>query len=168
MSFPQLHTVTSYSLLSSTVRIRSYVKQAKALGYQTLAITDINVLHGAVEFYEACQEAGIQPIIGLRLEYTPAEKEGHSELLLFAKNLKGYQQLMQLSSSKMTTEGPFYLAEHQSLLSDLFAVTLSAKGEVAQTFLKMNNKRFTLSNNLLHILIPSRYLLNILFNESTT
>ncbi|WP_368754529.1 hypothetical protein, partial [Klebsiella pneumoniae] len=71
---------------------------------------------------------------GLRLEYTPAEKEGHSELLLFAKNLKGYQQLMQLSSSKMTTEGPFYLAEHQSLLSDLFAVTLSAKGEVAQTF----------------------------------
>ena len=57
MSFPQLHTVTSYSLLSSTVRIRSYVKQAKALGYQTLAITDINVLHGAVEFYEACQEA---------------------------------------------------------------------------------------------------------------
>ena len=41
---------------------------------------------------------------------------------------------MQLSSSKMTTEGPFYLAEHQSLLSDLFAVTLSAKGEVAQTF----------------------------------
>lgn len=45
MSFPQLHTVTSYSLLSSTVRIRSYVKQAKALGYQTLAITDINVLH---------------------------------------------------------------------------------------------------------------------------
>ncbi len=34
----------------------------------------------------------------------------------------------------MTTEGPFYLAEHQSLLSDLFAVTLSAKGEVAQTF----------------------------------
>ena len=158
MSFPQLHTVTSYSLLSSTVRIRSYVKQAKALGYQTLAITDINVLHGAVEFYEACQEAGIQPIIGLRLEYTPAEKEGHSELLLFAKNLKGYQQLMQLSSSKMTTEGPFYLAEHQSLLSDLFAVTLSAKH-----FLKMNNKRFTLSNNLLHILIPSRYLLNILF-----
>ena len=148
MSFPQLHTVTSYSLLSSTVRIRSYVKQAKALGYQTSAITDINVLHGAVEFYEACQEAGIQPIIGLRLEYTPAEKEGHSELLLFAKNLKGYQQLMQLSSSKMTTEGPFYLAEHQSLLSD---------------FLKMNNKRFTLSNNLLHILIPSRYLLNILF-----
>ena len=84
-------------------------------------------------------------------------------MLLFAKNLKGYQQLMQLSSDKMTTEGPFYLAEHQSLLSDLFAVTLSAKGEVAQTFLKMNNKRFTLSNNLLHILIPSRYLLNILF-----
>ena len=53
MSFPQLHTVTSYSLLSSTVRIRSYVKQAKALGYQKLAITDINVLHGVVEFYEA-------------------------------------------------------------------------------------------------------------------
>ena len=101
-------------------------------------------MHGAVEFYEACQEAGIQPIIGLRLEYTPAEKKGIPSCFYLLK-FKRVSAINATICSKMTTEGPFYLAEHQSLLSDLFAVTLSAKGEVAQTFLKMNNKRFTLS-----------------------
>ncbi|MGH2233462.1 PHP domain-containing protein, partial [Enterococcus faecalis] len=85
----QLLSVTSYSLLSITVRFSCNVKQAKALRYQTLAINDFNVLHGAVEFNEACQEAGNQQIIVLRLAYTPAEKVGHSAVLLFAKNIKG-------------------------------------------------------------------------------
>ncbi len=43
---------------------------------------------GRLNFYEACQEAGIQPIIGLRLEYTPAEKKkGIPSCFLFAKKI---------------------------------------------------------------------------------
>lgn len=134
MSFPQLHTITSYSLLSSTIRISEYVKEAKKMGYQTLGITDVNVLHGAIEFYEACQAAGIKPVIGLTLEYTPEDSDEAAEILLFAKNLQGYQQLMQLSSAKMTSNDHFYLSEHVQLLSDLFAVVLSNKGEISRFF----------------------------------
>ncbi len=62
MPFPQLATITSYSLLSSTIRIQEFVQQAKKLGYTTLGITDINVLHGAIEFYEACKKEGIKQL----------------------------------------------------------------------------------------------------------
>ncbi|NTN71212.1 PHP domain-containing protein, partial [Enterococcus faecium] len=50
MFFPQLYTITSYSLLQSTIRIREYVQEAKKQGYTSLAITDKDVLYGAPEF----------------------------------------------------------------------------------------------------------------------
>lgn len=100
MPFPQLHTYSAYSLLNSTVRISDYVAYGKAQGYQALALTDKNVLHGAVEFYEACLKAGIKPIIGLDLTYTPYE-EAQSQLLLYACDATGFQQLMRLSSQRM-------------------------------------------------------------------
>lgn len=131
MSFPQLHTITSYSLLSSTIRISDFVQRAKQLGYKTLGITDINVLHGAVEFYEACKNAGIKPIIGLTLEYTPAKSEQTAEILLYAKNLKGYQNLMRISSEKMQSENRFLLETIHVYLSDLFAVLPAEKSEIA-------------------------------------
>lgn len=54
MFFPQLYTITSYSLLQSTIRIREYVQEAKKRGYTSLAITDKDVLYGAPEFYRIC------------------------------------------------------------------------------------------------------------------
>ena len=74
MFFPQLYTITSYSLLQSTIRIREYVQEAKKQGYTSLAITDKDVLYGAPEFYRICVEEGVQPIIGLHLSYTYEEK----------------------------------------------------------------------------------------------
>ncbi|MGX7262826.1 DNA polymerase III subunit alpha [Enterococcus crotali] len=130
MPFPQLATITSYSLLSSTIRIQEFVQQAKKLGYTTLGITDINVLHGAIEFYEACKKEGIKPIIGLTLEYTPQKSEQTAQLLLYAKDLKGYQNLMRISTAKMNSERIFYLDEIKENLNHLFAVMPSDKGEV--------------------------------------
>ncbi|MEI5992753.1 DNA polymerase III subunit alpha [Candidatus Enterococcus mansonii] len=130
MPFPQLYTITSYSLLSSTIRIQELVQQAKKLGYTSLAITDINVMHGAIEFFEACQKEGIKPIIGLALDYTPEKAEHTAQLLLYAKDLQGYQNLMRISSAKMTSENLFSLKEIKEHLSHLFAVMPSDKGEV--------------------------------------
>ena len=65
MTFPQLNTVTAFSLLQSTLSVERYVTAAKERGYQTIGICDRNVLTGAVAFYEACQKAGLQPIMGL-------------------------------------------------------------------------------------------------------
>ncbi|EOI01938.1 DNA polymerase III, alpha subunit [Enterococcus moraviensis ATCC BAA-383] len=131
MPFPQLYTITSYSLLSSTIRIQELVKEAKKLGYTTLAITDINVLHGAIEFFEACHKEGIKPIIGLALDYTPQKSEHSARLLLYAKDLEGYKNLMRISTAKMNSEKTFYLEEIKEQLNHLFAVMPSDKGEVA-------------------------------------
>ena len=138
MSFPQLHTITSYSLLSSTIRIQEYVQVAQKLGYQTLAIADVNVLHGVVEFYEACQQAKIRPIIGLTLEYTVEPSETPASLLLFAKDFLGYQHLMQLSSAKMTAEGQFALKDHAHLFTNLYGVLPATKSEIGQLFLQQD------------------------------
>jgi len=84
---------TSYSLLHSTIRIEEVVKEAKSLGYDTLAITD-DKLHGAFKFYVACKKYGIKPIIGLRIQIED------DSLILYAKNEIGYKELLKVSSDK--------------------------------------------------------------------
>ena len=64
MSFVHLHVHTMYSLLDGSSKIKEIVKQTKALGMDALAITDHGVMYGAIDFYKACLEEGIKPIIG--------------------------------------------------------------------------------------------------------
>jgi DNA polymerase-3 subunit alpha len=108
MFFPQLQTTTAYSLLQSTIRIDTYIQQAKELGYDSIAITDKDVLHGVVEFYQKCKKEGLHPIIGINLTYKYQETE--YELLLYAKSYSGYQIMMELSSKKMI-EGEIALTD---------------------------------------------------------
>ncbi|MHC5218228.1 DNA polymerase III subunit alpha [Enterococcus sp. LJL128] len=128
--FPQLYTITSYSLLSSTIRIAEFVKKAKQYGYHYLGISDINVLHGAVEFYEACLAENIKPVIGMTLEYTPEISDQKVQLILYAKNQQGYQNLMRISSMRMTNEAALKFSSFSSLLTDLYVVMPSDKGVV--------------------------------------
>lgn len=102
MFFPQLYTKTSYSLLQSTIRVTDYIQEAKKSGYSVLAITDQNVLYGVPEFYQTCIKEGIKPIIGAVISYSYEERP--YDLLVYAKDTTGYQQLMQLSSKKMIQE----------------------------------------------------------------
>src|SRR5262245_11400159 len=39
------------------------------MGYGCVALTDVNSLGGCVEFADACQRAGVRPIIGARLTH---------------------------------------------------------------------------------------------------
>ena len=129
MLHSQLTTTTSYSLLQSTIRIPQYVQQAKDFGYDRLGITDHNNLYGAIEFYQACQAQGVQPIIGLCLTYFSQMTNKEHEIYLFAKNLQGYQTLMQVSSHKML-ERPTEL-EIFSMAGNVFAL-LPAQNELAE------------------------------------
>ena len=60
-----LYNRTSYSLLSSTITIDKLVSFAVEQGYTAIAITDRNVLYGAMEFYHKCNDKGIKPVFGL-------------------------------------------------------------------------------------------------------
>ena len=64
MSFTHLHLHTCYSLLDGAGKISDLVNRAKALGQNSLAITDHGVMYGAVEFFTTCITNGIKPIIG--------------------------------------------------------------------------------------------------------
>ena len=69
--FIHLHTHSYYSFLAGLASPTQLVAAAGAHGLPALAITDRHYLTGAVEFYDACQATGIQPILGLELTVAP-------------------------------------------------------------------------------------------------
>ncbi|WP_026906444.1 DNA polymerase III subunit alpha [Paucisalibacillus globulus] len=97
MSFTHLQVKTAYSFLNSTITIEKLINQAKQLGFSGLSITDENVLYGVIPFYKACMKSGIKPIIGMTVTVLDDE-ENSEEIILLAKNNKGYKNLTKLST----------------------------------------------------------------------
>ncbi|MCC4339120.1 DNA polymerase III subunit alpha [Limosilactobacillus reuteri] len=126
MDFTPLDVKSSYSLLKSPTRISDLVTTAKERGYKALALTDENVLYGAVEFYNAAKKAGIKPIFGLRLVVASNETDGTKlDLVFLAKNQRGYQHLMDLSTLQQTRKdkkAPLTVAQISPLLNELFII----------------------------------------------
>ena len=104
MSFVHLHTHSEYSMLDGAARVKALVKQAVNFDMPALAITDHGYMYGAVDFYKTATKAGIKPIIGCEVYFTPGtrgKREGKPNLyhlLLLAKNNEGYRNLMALVS----------------------------------------------------------------------
>ena len=113
-----LHTHSYFSLqegLSSPVELAN---AAAGYGMPALALTDHLCLSGAVEFYLACQEARIKPILGLELDlllpsdYTIGSGTIHSgRLVLLAMNLQGWTHLSRLSSTLLTDTSSKHLPQ---------------------------------------------------------
>ena len=59
-----LHTHSCYSFMKGVATPEDIVEYAHKLGYKSLALTDLNGLYGAYEFYIACKERDIKPIVG--------------------------------------------------------------------------------------------------------
>ncbi|MEO0480965.1 MAG: DNA polymerase III subunit alpha [Planctomycetota bacterium] len=104
-AFVHLRCHSHYSLLSAPARISGLVEKAKADGQTALALTDSSNLFGAIEFYKACTNAGIKPILGMitqlaarsRHEKTSAANP-NQQLTLIARNNEGWENLRKLSS----------------------------------------------------------------------
>ena len=105
--FVHLHVHTEYSLLDGSSKIKEIVKQAKELGMNSLAITDHGVMYGVIDFYKACSDAGIKPILGCEVYVASGsrfQKEDRNDarydhLVLLAENEKGYQYSFGVSVS---------------------------------------------------------------------
>ena len=67
MSFVHLHTHSEFSLLEASSRIKAMTKKAAQMQMPALALTDNGNMFGAIEFYFACLDAGIKPILGFML-----------------------------------------------------------------------------------------------------
>ncbi|MGF0069526.1 DNA polymerase III subunit alpha [Candidatus Spyradosoma sp. SGI.093] len=134
--FVHLHVHSQYSMLDGATRIASVsdkktkkllakglVQKAKELGMRAVALTDHGNMFGAKLFYDTCRAEKIKPIIGCEVyvarrtrfdkgKNLPAgadEKLDRSgdHLILLAKNLTGYRNLVKLVSFGWT-EGFHY------------------------------------------------------------
>ena len=95
----ELHLHTCFSFLEGASLPEELAPRAAELGYRTLAITDHDGLHGAMEFAQACAAAGVQPIIGVELTLLHGfvdERSGPVHLTLLAEREQGYANLCRL------------------------------------------------------------------------
>ncbi|HNN48702.1 MAG TPA: PHP domain-containing protein, partial [Marmoricola sp.] len=65
--FTHLHVASSYSLRFGASHPDALVERAAEHGMDSLALTDRDGVYGAVRFVNACQRAGISPILGADL-----------------------------------------------------------------------------------------------------
>ncbi len=102
-------------MLDGLNRIPKMVTYAKELGMNAIALTDHGVMYGMYEFWKNCKEAEIKPIIGCEIYVSPTGRQLREEvdgikyyhLLLLAKNLTGYHNLIKLVS-RAQIEGYYY------------------------------------------------------------
>ena len=113
--FTHLHVHTEFSLLDGACRLDDLVSRAKALGMQSLAITDHGNMYGAVDFYKACKRQGVRPIIGCEVYVAPrtrydrerVQDKAYNHLVLLCENEEGYKNLIAMVS-KGYTEGFYF------------------------------------------------------------
>ncbi|MGA7910045.1 MAG: error-prone DNA polymerase [Candidatus Dormiibacterota bacterium] len=90
--YVELHCHSNFSFLDGGSHPAELAARAAELEMPALAITDHGGVYGAVRFLQACRKLGVKPIIGAALEV-----DG-DELILLARNLRGYSNLCRLLS----------------------------------------------------------------------
>ena len=143
--FVHLHGHSEYSLLDGGCHISEMAGLAAEHKMSALALTDHGNLFGAIQHYQACQDAGIKPIIGCEVYVAIDSRHlrqaarglthGSNHLVLLAKNDTGYRNLTKLVS-KGYLEGYYYnpridkeiLRQHAD---GLLCLSACVSGEVA-------------------------------------
>ncbi len=108
MSFVHLHCHSEYSLLDGANRIDDLIARAIEFEQPALAITDHGNLHAAWEFQEKARKQKIKPIIGMEAYVAPGDRRqrgktqasdrNYYHLVLLARDMQGYKNLVKLSS----------------------------------------------------------------------
>lgn len=104
--FTHLHVHTQYSILDGASNIPFLIDRVKELGMEAIAITDHGNMFGVKEFHNYATKKGIKPIIGCEIyvakrsleDASGKEDRSGDHLILLAKNLTGYKNLIKLVS----------------------------------------------------------------------
>ena len=89
--YAELHCISNYSFLRGASHPEELVKQASALGYRAIAMTDECSVAGVVKAHVAAKEVGIKLIVGSEFHF---DEDVH--LIVLAPNRVGYGQLCHL------------------------------------------------------------------------
>ncbi len=108
--FVHLHLHTQYSLLDGANRVKDLIRNVKASGMDSVAVTDHGNMFGAYDLQTTALEAGIKPIIGVEAYIAPGSRhdrenvktfDGESNnyhLTLLVETPDGYKNLARLVS----------------------------------------------------------------------
>ena len=115
MAFVHLHRHGEFSRLDGIGTATQYAERAVFLGQGALSLTDHGTMSGALHHIAACRKAGIVPIVGVEAYFRPSRANKFTRqawhLCLYAKNLKGWHNLMRLvsiSHAEIEDGGGFY------------------------------------------------------------
>ncbi len=115
MKFTHFHVHSQYSILDGAASISGLVDKAIADGMPAISLTDHGSMYGIKLFYDTCRKKGIKPILGCETyvarisrfnKIQPVDRSGE-HLILLAKNLTGYKNLVKLISAAHI-EGFYY------------------------------------------------------------
>ncbi|MFQ5824040.1 MAG: DNA polymerase III subunit alpha [bacterium] len=142
--FIHLHNHSHFSLLDGACRVEDLVSSAVKCDMPALALTDHGNLFGTIGFYKKALKAGIKPIIGVEAYVAPGSRKERKStkgmtdtsyhLVLLAKNIEGYRNLMRLVSIGYL-EGFYYRPRIDKEVlkkyrEGLIALSACLKGEV--------------------------------------
>ena len=151
MSFAHLHVHTTYSLFDGLSSITELFEKAESLGQPGLAITDHGFLFGIPEFMKVAEKhPSVKPVIGCEIYLTDyydhhikdTEHKKYYHLILLAKNLTGYRNLLKICS-EAAISGQYrgrprvsheYLEQHHE---GLIALSACIGGEIPQRILQV-------------------------------
>ena len=113
--FTHLHVHSQYSILDGAASVSALVGKALDNGMTALALTDHGTMFGIKEFHSVCRKAGLKPILGCETylaartihDKTDVVDRYGDHLVLLAKNMAGYRNLIQLISIA-SREGFYY------------------------------------------------------------
>ncbi|WP_270516857.1 DNA polymerase III subunit alpha [Lactobacillus paragasseri] len=100
MGAVSLQNLSSFTLLESPTKVKDLAENAKKKGYSALALTDVNITYGLVNFYKAAKETGIKPLLGMQLRINGLVDQANKyDLIVIAKDDQGYKNILRLSSA---------------------------------------------------------------------
>lgn len=97
-----LHCHSTFSFHAGVCTPGEIVDRAKAFGFGSVALTDTDRVSGLILFYQACREAGINPILGVELTdpRDPGPDAPRPRLVLLARNAAGYGDLCEITTQR--------------------------------------------------------------------
>ncbi|NJB82631.1 DNA polymerase III subunit alpha [Wenyingzhuangia aestuarii] len=171
VSFAHLHNHTQYSILQSTIEIGALVNTSGAHNMSAVAMTDTGNMMAAFHFTNAVSNynKGIQaqkaeaeekgenfdgkeliPIVGCEFNVCEnhldkTKKDNGNQVVLLAKNRKGYQNLAKMSSIAFV-DGFYYVPRIdrkvvEQYKEDVIALTGNLYGEVPSKILNVGEKQ---------------------------
>jgi error-prone DNA polymerase len=97
VSYAELHCLSNFSFLRGASHPHELVRQARALGYAALALTDECSLAGVVRAWQAAKEVGLPLVIGAELVIPrSARNDTDTKLVLLAEDHGGYSEICRL------------------------------------------------------------------------